>query len=376
MAASKTSNTGTVTSVTPGTGLTGESSDAAITTIGTINLKTAATTEIGGIKVGTANSSAITKATEGTKYYPVNVDSTGLGYVALPSFTTNNGDITGVTAGKGLTGGATSGNATLNVGAGTGITVADDSVSVNLNDTTSLGTIGTTQNLYAVGVDANGKLAVNVPWTDNDTKSFTISANSSDDDVVILSGTAGTNSVTYDAKHKKEFNKTYTSGNSTTSISGYGASATIKLPQITVNEYGHITSATDESVTITMPSAQDLTSFVKYNDYLMPNNAFYNKHTRFGISYLNNALYAADKRFNINLTGFNVNNPNVLFDGSYESSCSISAGGNGKVTISNNGASIIDGYPYGFIYATFYYDAIPETISMRAYCNYEPHGLG
>lgn len=361
--------------MTPGTGLTGASSDAAITTSGTINLKTAGTSEIGGIKVATVGTAASgANTTVNANKFAIHVDSDGLGYVAIPAYTNNSGDITGVTAGNGLTGGATSGNATLNVGAGTGITVAADSVSVNLNDTASLGTIGTTNKLYAVGVDANGKLAVNVPWTD--TKSFTISANSSDDDVVVLSGTAGTNSVTYDAKHKKEFNKSYTSGNSTTSISGYGASATIKLPQITVNEYGHITSATDESVTITMPSAQDLTSFVKYNDYLMPNNAFYNKHTRFGISYLNNALYAADKRFNINLTGFNVNNPAAFFDGSYESSCSINAGGNGKVTISNNGNNIIDGYPYGFIYVTFYYDAVPETVSIRAYCNYEPHGLG
>ena len=46
-------------------------------------------------------------------------------------YTTCNGDITAVTAGSGLTGGATSGGATLNVGAGTGITVAADTVSLN-----------------------------------------------------------------------------------------------------------------------------------------------------------------------------------------------------------------------------------------------------
>jgi len=42
------------------------------------------------------------------------------------------GTITGVTAGSGLTGGGSSGSVTLNVGAGTGIGVADDTVSVNL----------------------------------------------------------------------------------------------------------------------------------------------------------------------------------------------------------------------------------------------------
>jgi hypothetical protein len=144
--------------------LTGTSSDAAITTSGTINLKTAGTSEIGGIKVATVGTAASgANTTVNANKFAVHVDSDGLGYVAIPAYTNNSGDITGVTAGNGLTGGATSGNATLNVGAGTGITVAADSVSVNLNDATSLGTIGTTSKLYAVGVDENGKLAVNVP---------------------------------------------------------------------------------------------------------------------------------------------------------------------------------------------------------------------
>ena len=44
---------GTVTSITPGTGLTGTSNDEAITESGTINLKPATTEEIGGIRPGT-----------------------------------------------------------------------------------------------------------------------------------------------------------------------------------------------------------------------------------------------------------------------------------------------------------------------------------
>ena len=44
------------------------------------------------------------------------------------------GDITAVVAGNGLTGGATSGSATLNIGAGTGINVAQDAISVDVSD--------------------------------------------------------------------------------------------------------------------------------------------------------------------------------------------------------------------------------------------------
>tara|TARA_A100001201_G_scaffold115250_1_gene98873 strand:+ start:2223 stop:4931 length:2709 start_codon:yes stop_codon:yes gene_type:complete len=56
-------------------------------------------------------------------------------YIALQGYTTNTGDITAVVAGNGLTGGATSGSATVTVGAGTGITVNSGDVAVTAAQT-------------------------------------------------------------------------------------------------------------------------------------------------------------------------------------------------------------------------------------------------
>ena len=84
--------------------------------------------------------------------------------------------------------------------------------------------------------------------------STTITATATDDDVVVLTGTNGTNKVTFDAKHaEKGPANGYTSSNTVTAISGPGASGTIKVPQITVDKYGHVTAAADENVAITMP---------------------------------------------------------------------------------------------------------------------------
>lgn len=109
---------------------------------------------------------------------------------------------------------------------------------------------------YPVIADKDGNLATIVPWTDNNTTSFTISATATDDDVVVLTGTSGTNGVSYDAKHAKKGPAAgYTSGNTTVAIKEKGKDFTLKLPQITVDTYGHVTAAADENVVINIPKA-------------------------------------------------------------------------------------------------------------------------
>lgn len=64
--------------------------------------------------------------------------------------------MTGVTAGAGLTGGGTSGSATLDIGAGTGVSVAADSISVNYGSTSGTAVQGNTSITVSAGDGMSG----------------------------------------------------------------------------------------------------------------------------------------------------------------------------------------------------------------------------
>ena len=82
-------------------------------------------------------------------------------------------------------------------------------------------------------------------------------------------------SATYKVKHlAKGPSSGYTSGNDITTI-GAGTSRTIKIPQITVDTYGHVTAAADENVTITIPSTANMvtsTNNISTNAIIVGNN--------------------------------------------------------------------------------------------------------
>ena len=84
------------------------------------------------------------------------------GVIAL----SDTGYISGVTAGSGLTGGGTSGNVTINVGAGTGITVAADAVSV---DMTAFDTGDLTEGVNLYFTNARAQAQANVAIGNNTT---------------------------------------------------------------------------------------------------------------------------------------------------------------------------------------------------------------
>ena len=139
-----------------------------------------------------------------------------------------------VSAGAGLTGG--------------GDLTSDRTIKAALSSETksslSAATMGTTANRqYAVGLDANGVLSVNIPWTNTNSAYVQTSRK-----VSTASGLTGGGDLTADR----------TIGLAATGTSGtYGPSAdvtgndgtTIKIPQITTDSYGRVTSVTERTLT-------------------------------------------------------------------------------------------------------------------------------
>ena len=112
------------------------------------------------------------------------------------------------------------------------------------------------------GLDEGGNLTDSgKKAADFATAGHTHEITATDDDIVIATG----GPLSVDVKHKEELGAGASYAHTaSTGVSTFGGTATINVPQLTVNKYGHITAIADETVTISLPTPEEVTlpSFV------------------------------------------------------------------------------------------------------------------
>ena len=267
----KTSNTGTVTSVAPGDGLTGDT----VTTSGTIKANLSSYTR------SSLASGSVTSISG--KQYPVHLDSSGYLSVNVPwdnttyesksaasggtdlslvttgekydwnSKTSNTGTVTQVSAGDGLSGGPITGSGSLKA----------NLTSYTKSSLSSASISSTANRQYAVGLDSSGYLSVNVPWDNTTYESKTAASGGTDLSLV-------TTGEKYNWNSKTSNTGTVTSvsagdGLATASGSAITGSGTIKVNLRSSTKLTNDSAAATEVSGRVYPVAMDKTGYLAVN---------------------------------------------------------------------------------------------------------------
>lgn len=118
-------------------------------------------------------------------------------------------------------------------------------------------------------------------------------------------------------------------------------------------------------------STRKLNNYIPYSEVISTINGFDNR--RLWQYEIHNTLWAANKRYDVTLTGFSNNNAAAsLFDGSFETNVVVPKSGTGVILISgkNNTKMWGGGYPYGYLEVAFYYTNVPESVTCRVYSDW------
>jgi len=166
--------------------------------------------------LGTAPSSPV----EGQIYYDSTAGDKSIYFYNGSAFINMSGDISEVTAGSGLTGGGATGAVTLNIGAGTGITVSADSIATNDSEISHDNLSGFVANEH---IDHSG---------------VTLTAGT---------GLSGGGDITA--------NRTFNISDTGVTAADYGSSTAI--PVLSVNAQGQITAASTAAISSSLTIAAD-----------------------------------------------------------------------------------------------------------------------
>ncbi|WP_417058504.1 Gp37-like protein [Ellagibacter isourolithinifaciens] len=165
-----------------------------------------------------------------------------------------------------------------------------------------------------------------------------------------------------------------------------GANVTIDGATISAKDTTYTEATTSKSGLMSAADKKKLDKAIKSGDELMTTNPSTPGSTLY-ISKIDNALYAADKRFNVSgkmisddgaeteLSAVNLAAP---FAGDYEKQVRIQPGSTMvmRIRFDNQYNGQFPGYPYGYIIVSFYFALGPKSVTVRAYNAYEPQGTG
>ena len=165
-----------------------------------------------------------------------------------------------------------------------------------------------------------------------------------------------------------------------------GANVTISGSTISAKDTTYTEATTSKAGLMSAADKGRLDKAIKSGDELMTTNPF-SPLPNLYISKIDNAFYAADKRFNVSAE---VESPDgsvvsldsvwvaTFFDGDYESCYRLKEGYKLvlRMKFDNQPSGKFPDYPYGKILVSAYYDEVPKNIGVRVYNSWESQGVG